>query len=120
MQMKRTDFRFTDADYLLYTHTIYNNPYIHFDLYPLQEDIAMLSCQNFDGVNRLLTGGSGGGGKTMLLSALALQFMNYPNYRCLVTRKGYRELIGSGSVFDIIKRVEGLNVRESSPIKIHR
>ena len=118
MQMKRTDFRFTDADYLLYAHTIYNNPYIHFELYPLQEDIAMLSCQNFSGVNRLLTGGSGGGGKTMLLSALALQFMTYPNYRCLVTRKGYRELIGSGSVFDIIKRVEGLNVRESSPIKI--
>lgn len=105
-------------DFELYNETITKNPYIPFELYPKQKLVALLSCKDHKGVNHVLTGGAAGGGKTMLLAALALQFMTEPNYRCLVTRRGYRELVGTGSVYDIIKNIPGLKSRESSPIKV--
>ena len=107
-----------EHDFQLYNATITQNPYIRFELYPKQKLVALLSCKNHKGVNHVLTGGAAGGGKTMLLAALALQFMTEPEYRCLVTRRGYRELVGTGSVYDIIKNVPGLKSRESSPIKV--
>lgn len=105
-------------DFELYNETITKNPYIRFELYPKQKLVALLSCKDHTGVNHVLTGGAAGGGKTMLLAALALQFMTEPGYRCLVTRRGYRELVGTGSVYDIIKNIPGLKSRESSPIKV--
>lgn len=105
-------------DFELYNETITKNPYIPFELYPKQKLVALLSCRDHTGVNHVLTGGAAGGGKTMLLAALALQFMTEPGYRCLVTRRGYRELVGTGSVYDIIKNIPGLKSRESSPIKV--
>ena len=105
-------------DFELYNETITKNPYIPFSLYPKQKLVALLSCRDHLGVNHVLTGGAAGGGKTMLLAALALQFMTEPEYRCLVTRRGYRELVGTGSVYDIIKNIPGLKSRESSPIKV--
>ena len=105
-------------DFELYNETITKNPYIPFSLYPKQKLVALLSCKDHTGVNHVLTGGAAGGGKTMLLAALALQFMTEPEYRCLVTRRGYRELVGTGSVYDIIKNIPGLKSRESSPIKV--
>ena len=105
-------------DFELYNETITKNPYIPFELYPKQKLVALLSCRDHTRVNHVLTGGAAGGGKTMLLAALALQFMTEPEYRCLVTRRGYRELVGTGSVYDIIKNIPGLKSRESSPIKV--
>ena len=109
---------FTAWDYSNYYHTITENPFIDFELYPKQEFIALTSCHKQDGINEFLTGGPGGGGKTKLLSALALQFIEFPQYRCLVTRKKYRELVGTGSVFDIIKNISGLKSRESGLIRV--
>ena len=109
---------FNEWDYSNYYETILNNPYITWSLYPKQEYIALLSCHNRTGLNEFLTGGPGGGGKTLLLATLALQYMEFPEYRCLVTRKNYRELVGTGSIFDIIKQVPGLKSRESGLIKI--
>ena len=110
--------KFTKYDYILYTMTIAENPYITYDLYHKQKLVALASSHKRDGANYILCGGPGGGGKTRCLAALALQFITEPHYRCLVTREKYRELIGPGSVFDIIKSVEGLKVRESSPIRV--
>ena len=109
---------FTEWDMALYYETIMENPYIDFELYPKQAFVALTSCHKNDGINEALTGGPGGGGKTKLLAALALQFIEFPHYRCLVTRKNYRELIGTGSVFDILKNIPGLKSRESGLIKI--
>ena len=53
-----------------------------------------------------------------MLAALALQFVEFPQYRCLVTRKNYRELVGTGSVFDILKNIPGVKSRESGLIRI--
>jgi len=109
---------FNGWDYSNYYHTIKENPFINFELHPKQELVALTSCHNQDGINEFLTGGPGGGGKTLLLAALALQFVEFSHYRCLVTRKKYRELVGTGSVFDILKNIPGLKSRESGLIKI--
>jgi len=109
---------FTAWDYSLYYHTIIENPFIDFELYDKQAFVALTSCQKQDGINEFLTGGPGGGGKTKLLAALALQFVEFPQYRCLVTRKNYRELVGTGSVFDILKNIPGVKSRESGLIRI--
>ena len=110
--------KFNNWDYANYYHTILDNPYIDFELYDKQEFIALTSCHKRDGINKFLTGGPGGGGKTKLLAALALQFVEFPQYRCLVTRKNYRELVGTGSVFDILKNIPGVKARESGLIRI--
>ena len=110
--------KFNEWDYSNYYHTIIDNPFIDFELYDKQAFVALTSCHNRDGINEFLTGGPGGGGKTKLLSALALQYAEFPEYRCLVTRKNYRELIGTGSVFDLIKNIDGMKSRESGLIRI--
>ena len=109
---------FTAWDYSLYYKTIVENPFIDFELYDKQIFVALTSCHDHEGINKFLTGGPGGGGKTKLLSALALQFVEFPQYRCLVTRKNYRELVGTGSVFDMLKNLPGVKSRESGLIRI--
>ena len=109
---------FNEWDWLNYELTILDNPFIDFELYDKQSLVALTSCHNQEGINEFLTGGPGGGGKTKLLSALALQFVEFPQYRCLVTRKNYRELVGTGSVFDILKNIPGVKSRESGLIRI--
>lgn len=110
--------KFNAWDYSNYYHTIIENPFIDFELYDKQAFVALTGCHKQDGINEFLTGGPGGGGKTKLLSALALQFVEFPQYRCLVTRKNYRELVGTGSVFDILKNIPGVKSRESGLIRI--
>lgn len=109
---------FNEWDWLNYELTILDNPFIDFELYDKQAFVALTSCHKHDGINEFLTGGPGGGGKTKLLAALALQFVEFPQYRCLVTRKNYRELVGTGSVFDILKSIPGVKPRESGLIRI--
>ena len=109
---------FNEWDYLNYELTILDNPFIDFELYDKQAFVALTSCHKQDSINEFLTGGPGGGGKTKLLSALALQFVEFSQYRCLVTRKNYRELVGTGSVFDILKNIPGVKSRESGLIRI--
>lgn len=109
---------FNEWDYLNYELTIIDNPFIDFELYDKQSFVALTSCHNQEGINEFLTGGPGGGGKTKLLAALALQFVEFPQYRCLVTRKNYRELVGTGSVFDMLKKIPGVKTRESGLIRI--
>lgn len=109
---------FTKKECALFDETIVENPFIDFELYDKQKFVALTSCHNQDGINEFLTGGPGGGGKTMLLAALALQFVRFSQYRCLVTRKNYRELVGTGSVFDIIKNIPGVKSRESGLIRV--
>lgn len=109
---------FNEWDYLNFELTILDNPFIDFELYDKQAFVALTSCHKQDGINEFLTGGPGGGGKTKLLAALALQFVEFSHYRCLVTRKNYRELVGTGSVFDILKNIPGVKSRESGLIRI--
>ena len=122
--MKVDDYQLSNFDKSLLISTIVNNPYIPVELYDKQLLSVALVNKDWSNVNEILTGGSGGGGKTTLLSALAVQFLQVPDYRCLVSRKNYKELVGTGSVFDILEdwvtpgNVFNCTINHSSPIRI--
>jgi len=103
MLIKPNDVEITDKDKLLYYHTILQNPYIPFTPYQLQAIALILASRDNKDVNSLLAGGSGWGGKTVLGTMLAAQFLQEPNYRALVTRRNYAELLDTSSIWDNLK-----------------
>ena len=90
----------TPKDKLIYFHTVKENPYIPLNPYKLQAIALILASRDTKEVNSLLAGGSAYGGKTVLGSMLAVQFLQEPNYRCLVTRRNYAELLDVSSIWD--------------------
>ena len=56
-----------------------------------------------DEPHSVLVGGGGYGGKTYLGSMLAAQYLQFPEYQCLVTRKNRKELIGPNSIWRNLK-----------------
>lgn len=106
MQIDKLDKSWiTDTDFLLFYESICNNPYILYKPYPRQAwplYEANRPNQN-DEPNQILVGAGGFGGKTYLGSMLALQYIDVPDYSCLVTRKNYAELTGQDSIWDNIK-----------------
>ena len=118
------DIELTNYDKALISATIINNPYIPLTPFRKQlEAIALCNRQNTNGMSDVLLGGGGAGSKTTSLSMLALQYAQVPNYRCLVARKNFAELIGNSSVFDnIVEWIDGMSgvmINRSSPVKIH-
>lgn len=89
-----------EKDKLIYFHTVKGNPYIPLTPYPLQAVALVLASRDTKEVNSLLAGGSAYGGKTILGSMLAVQFLQEPSYRCLVTRRNYAELLDVSSIWD--------------------
>ena len=103
--IKETDFHHDTYDLL--TETIYNNPYCKFKPYPKQAIpilyASMPEKYGDDGTrkpNDVLAGAGGFGGKTFLASMLAVQYLQAPDYTCLVTRRNYAELLDTNSVWD--------------------
>ena len=93
--------------YQLITETIFNNPYCKFKPYRKQTiPILYASMPERLGENgtkkpnNLLAGAGGFGGKTYLASMLAVQYLQAPDYTCLVTRRNYAELVDTNSVWD--------------------
>ena len=103
--IKETDFHHDTYDIL--TETIYNNPYCKFKPYPKQAIPILYASMPEqiaeDGTrkpNDVLAGAGGFGGKTYLASMLAVQYLQAPDYTCLVTRRNYAELLDTNSVWD--------------------
>ena len=103
--IKETDFHHDTYDIL--TETIYNNPYCKFKPYPKQAIPILYATMpertGEDGTrkpNDVLAGAGGFGGKTFLASMLAVQYLQAPDYTCLVTRRNYAELLDTNSVWD--------------------
>lgn len=90
----------SEKDKLIYYHTVLDNPYIPLKPYKLQAIALVLASRDNKEVNSLLAGGSAYGGKTILGSMLAVQFLQEPSYRCLVTRRNYAELLDVSSIWD--------------------
>lgn len=98
---------FHDNVYDLITETIFNNPYCKFKPYRKQTiPILYASMPEQWGEddtkkpNEVLAGAGGFGGKTFLASMLAVQYLQAPDYTCLVTRRNYAELLDTDSVWD--------------------
>ena len=76
--------------------TIEQNRFIPIKPYPAQ---LYAIC---DTSKRKLIGGSAYSGKSILGAVLALQFFNVKNYRCLILRSTYDNVIATGGVVDYI------------------
>lgn len=50
----------------------------------------------------VLYGGAAGGGKTTAIAAGALQYVNDPNYHCLLLRRTFADLSKPGSLMDVL------------------
>ena len=81
--------------------TIYNNPYVKFKPYERQlwSLFEITSPMVDEEAHSILVGGGGYGGKTYLGSMAAVQYLQYPDYQCLITRKNRKELIGPNSIW---------------------
>lgn len=102
MIINKEDILVTKRDKLLYYHTILENPYIKYKPYPKQAlPIILASKEEVDKkVHSILAGAGGYGGKTFLGSMLAAQYLNEPDYTCLVTRRNYAELLDTNSIWE--------------------
>ena len=106
MLLEKEDIEVTERDKLIYYHTVLNNPYIPFKPYPKQAMGLILASKEealIDDVkkpNSILLGAGGYGGKTFLGAMLAVQYLQEPDYTCLVTRRNYAELLDTDSVWE--------------------
>lgn len=103
MLIEPKDVEITDKDKVIFYHSVVNNPYIPYSPYQLQAMALILASKDTNEVNSLLAGGSAFGGKTVLGTMLAAQFLEEPNYRALVTRRNYAELLDTSSIWDNLK-----------------
>lgn len=92
----------SDRDKLLYYYTILDNDYVKLKPYPRQSlPVLLASKEEQDGhVNSVLAGGPAYGGKTVVGSILAAQYLREPDYTCLVTRRNYAELVDTNSIWE--------------------
>lgn len=98
--------RLTERDKRVYYETILNNPYIPLKPYPKQSLPIILAGRPerlVDGVkkpNSVLAGAGGFGGKSVVGAILAAQYLQAPDYTCLVTRRNYAELLDTNSIWE--------------------
>ena len=118
----KLNYEITNKDKILYYDTIINNPYIKMTPYPKQMLNFFLANRLDLNISKLLTGGKAFGGKTYILTALALQYAFEKKYRCLVVRKNYQDLIAVSSIFDNIidwtTGLENVSIRKTAPLKV--
>lgn len=87
---------------VLYSETIKYNPYIPLTPYTKQliPVIEANKPEQNKQVNSILVGAGGYGGKTILGSMLAAQYLMEDDYTCLVTRRNYAELLDTNSIWE--------------------
>ena len=87
---------------IIYSKTIKNNPYIPLTPYTKQKIpiIEAIKPEQDKKVNSVLVGAGGYGGKTILGSMLAAQYLLEPDYTCLVTCRNYAELLDTNSIWE--------------------
>ena len=107
MEMKPTDYeKELNLNYNFYKQlldkTIYHNPYIKLNPYPLQTLPIIEANRPTTTYNDELIGAGGFGGKTILGAMLSAQYLQHSKYQCLVTRLHYQELTGPNSIWSIL------------------
>jgi hypothetical protein len=91
----------TNSELELLKETIYDNPYVKLEPYPKQlKPIREANKFISKGNSSILVGAGGYGGKTVMGSMLAAQYLEYTDYTCLVTRLNYAELTGTDSIWE--------------------
>lgn len=96
MKIDYDKLELTEAQKRILIKTIYENKYIPVDPYRKQLYAIV------DKHKRKLIGGSAYSGKSILGAVLALQHFEIPNYRCLVLRSTYDNVIATGGIVDYL------------------
>lgn len=97
MKVEYKDLKLNPRQKALLIRTIQQNPYIPVTPYKLQ--LYSIADEN----KRKLIGGSAYSGKSILGAMLALQYIEVPNYRCLIIRRTYDDVIATGGIVDYLK-----------------
>lgn len=110
--------KYSEATAKIIQKTIYENPYVHIKPYPRQlwPIFEVTQPEKNNEAHSILAGGGGYGGKTYLGSMLAAQYLHFPEYQCLVTRKNRKELIGPNSIWRNLKT--WLTRKELGPLRL--
>lgn len=96
MKIDYDKIQLTDDQLEVLNDTIFDNPYIPVD--PYAKQLYAIA----DTSKRKLIGGSAYSGKSILGAILALQHFEFENYRCLVLRSTYDNVIATGGIVDYI------------------
>lgn len=96
MKVDYTKLSLSNEDWQIIHDSIENNPFIPIKPYPKQ---LYAIC---DKSKRKLIGGSAYSGKSILGAVLALQHFKAKNYRCLILRSTYDNVIATGGIVDYI------------------
>ncbi len=96
MRINYDELELTDKQKTILKKTIFQNKYIPVD--PYRKQLFAIA----DNSKRKLIGGSAYSGKSILGAVLALQHYNVPNYRCLILRSTYDNVIATGGIVDYI------------------
>ena len=96
MKVDYSKLTITPEDWQIIHDSIENNPFIPIKPYPKQ---LYAIC---DKSKRKLIGGSAYSGKSILGAVLALQHFKAKNYRCLILRSTYDNVIATGGIVDYI------------------
>ena len=96
MKVDYTKLSLSQDDWQIIHDSIENNPFIPIKPYPKQ---LYAIC---DKSKRKLIGGSAYSGKSILGAVLALQHFKARNYRCLILRSTYDNVIATGGIVDYI------------------
>lgn len=110
MKINYNDLTLTNKDKAHYIRTIERNKFIppndilKTKLYNKQI-YANVYRDSERQLTRKLLGGSAYSGKSIYGAASALQYFDWNNYRCLVLRRTYDDVIATGGIVDYIDRI---------------
>ena len=96
MKVNYDNLELTSQQKQILLKTIFQNKYIPVD--PYKKQLYAIA----DKSKRKLIGGSAYSGKSILGAVLALQHFQVPNYRCLVLRSTYDNVIATGGIVDYL------------------
>lgn len=105
------------SDLALLHSTIYDNPYIPAEYYPHKKQIEAL----LNPAKELFFGGATGGGKTVWLALLSLQYQHLQKYNVLILRRNFLDMMEADAIIPTLhEMLEATDAKYNGSDKIYR